>query len=137
MNRPSFEHRLRAGDQLLGRLADEHSVPDQRVRSPAMIRAVLIHAAMWTSWPHACITPTSAPVPSLVRTVLAYGKPGGLGHGQRVEFGPQHHGRPGAVLEHADDAGAADAGGHVVAQLAQARSPSWLRSAVSLPDSSG
>ena len=47
------------------------SVPDQRVRSPAMIRAVLIHAAMWTSWPQACITPTSAPLPSLVRTVLA------------------------------------------------------------------
>ena len=44
---------------------------------------------------------------------------GVLGHGQGVDVGAQQHGRPVAVGQRGDDAGAADAPGHVVAQRLQ------------------
>jgi hypothetical protein len=42
-----------------------------------------------------------------------------LEHRQRVHVGPQQHRGPGAGLEHADHAGAADPGGHLVAEIPQ------------------
>ena len=36
-----------------------------------MTRAVPTQQVMWTSWPQACITPTSVPLRSFIRTLLA------------------------------------------------------------------
>ena len=74
-----------------------------------MIRAVLTTAAMCRSWPQACITPTSLPLSSFVRAVLANGSPVASVDRQRVELRAQQHGGADAVLQHGDDAGAADA----------------------------
>jgi hypothetical protein len=47
------------------------------------------------------------------------GEAGGLADGQGVHVGPQHHGRPVAVGEQPDDAGAPDLRGDLVALLPQ------------------
>ena len=65
------------------------------------------------SWPQACITGTCAPSGSVAVCGARVGQPGLLGDRQRVHVGAQHHGRPVAVAQHPDDAGAADAGGHL------------------------
>ena len=73
------------------------------------------------SWPQACITPTSVPLSSFVRTVLAYARPVISSTGSASSSVRSMTDRAGAVLQHAQHAGAADAGGHFVAELAQAR----------------
>ena len=63
---------------------------------------------MWTSCPQACITPTVAPRASSRANFRRVRQPGLLGDRQRVHVGPQHEHLAGAVLQHADDAVAAD-----------------------------
>ena len=74
---------------------------------------------MCMSCPHACITPTVAPRASRTFTCEAYGKPVSSTTGKPIHVGPQQQRRPVAILQHADDAMAADLLGHREAELPQ------------------
>jgi len=82
-------------------------VPCQVCLLWAMMSAVATSAAMWRSWPQACITGRR------VRSRLWHGlcwrrEAGFFLDGKGVEFGAEHDGRAGSVLEDGDNAGAAD-----------------------------
>ena len=119
-----LDHRPGAGDRLLGGLGDE----DQGARPVRPPRRHLPRRADQRGDVHVM----AAGVHHRLLDAGAVGLPGARWIGdagallqrQAVHVGAQHHRRPGAVAQQGDDAVAADAGRHLVAERAQlARHP--------------
>ena len=72
-------------------------------------------AAMWMSWPQQCATGVSA-LRHICLARAGVGQAGFLLHRQGIELGAHHHRGPRAVPVDGDDAGLANAFGHLEAQ---------------------
>ena len=111
------EHAAGALAALFGRLTDEHD----RARPADLVAGQILGHADQVG--HVDVVAAGVhhadrrAVLVLHLDLRGVGQAGVLDDRQRIEIGPQHQRRPGAVLEHAHDAVAADAGVHFDAGL--------------------
>ena len=113
-----LEHRPGALAGLLAGLGDHHQRARPLVLIAASRRAVPSQAAIWVSWPQACMMPVSTPVGRLARPWWRRAGRSARSTGKRVHVGAQHQHRARARCHHRDDAGAADLVGDGEAELA-------------------